>query len=252
MDQFFAELRKIPPVTRFLCASSLGVTIPVLMQLVSPYKVLFVRELVTKKFQIWRLYTSFFLGSGGIGYIFELVMLYRTADQLESGPYARRSGDFAWQLLLANASIILACIPLGAYIFTRPLLLALTYLSSALAPPGMQTSLMGLVTLPVKYLPYIMIALDFLMGGPAAAAQAVAGAVVGHFWWWAIWGTDGRRGALESLGRAPSWMRLLVADGVDTPAARGGGVHVVPPRQPAALTGSTTGHHWGSGQRLGN
>jgi len=36
-----AEIRKIPPVTRFLCGSSLAITIPVLMKMISPYKVLF-------------------------------------------------------------------------------------------------------------------------------------------------------------------------------------------------------------------
>lgn len=49
-----AELRKIPPVTRFLCASSLAVTIPVLMNIASPYKILFVRDLVLKKFEVCR------------------------------------------------------------------------------------------------------------------------------------------------------------------------------------------------------
>ncbi|KAF8632163.1 hypothetical protein AX17_004904 [Amanita inopinata Kibby_2008] len=254
---FVAEIKKIPPVTRFLCASSLGVTVPVLLQIVSPYKILFVRELVTQRFEIWRLCTSFFLGSGGINYIFEFVMLYRTANQLESGPYARKSADFAWQLLFVGASIIAACLPLRAYIFARPLLVALTYLSSVLAPPGTQTSLMGLLTLPVKYLPYIMIAMDLLMAGPAAAAQGIAGAVVGHFWWWSVWGTGapGQRPLLESFGRAPGWLRSLI--GGDGPAAAGGGpvggVHVIPPRRPAAAdSGSTSGYNWGTGQRLGS
>lgn len=82
MDGLVAEIRKIPPVTRILCASSLGITIPVLLNILPPHKVLFVRALVLKKFearipllyhptlqsrpiaeQIWRLFTSFFLGS---------------------------------------------------------------------------------------------------------------------------------------------------------------------------------------------
>lgn len=49
---FFDELRKIPPVTRFLCASSVAVTVPVMLQLLSPYRVLFVRELVTQKWEV--------------------------------------------------------------------------------------------------------------------------------------------------------------------------------------------------------
>lgn len=49
---FWDELRKIPPVTRFLCGSSLAVSIPVMLQLLSPYKVIFVRELVTQRFEV--------------------------------------------------------------------------------------------------------------------------------------------------------------------------------------------------------
>jgi len=245
-----AELKKIPPVTRFLCFSSLGITIPVLMNLVHPFKVVFLRELITQKLEIWRLYTSFFLGGSGLNYVFELVMLYRNADQLESGPYSRRSADFAWQLILAGVAIIATCLPLGAYAFSRPLLVALTYLSSALAPSGSQTSIMGLVTLPVKYLPYIMIVMDLLMAGPAAAALAIAGAIVGHFWWWTMWSAErGRRPLLEPYSHAPAWMRWIVGDGTG-PAGVRGGVQVIPPRNPAG--GSTFGYNWGSGgRRLG-
>ena len=49
---FMDEIRKIPPVTRFLCGSTLAVTLPVMLQLASPYKLLFVRELVTKRFEV--------------------------------------------------------------------------------------------------------------------------------------------------------------------------------------------------------
>lgn len=49
---FWDEIRKIPPVTRFLCGSSLAVSIPVMMQLMSPYKLVFVPVLVTQKFEV--------------------------------------------------------------------------------------------------------------------------------------------------------------------------------------------------------
>ncbi|KAH9887200.1 hypothetical protein C8Q73DRAFT_656932 [Cubamyces lactineus] len=72
---FMDEIRKIPPVTRFLCAASLAVTVPVLLQLVHPYKIVFVKEFVTQKFEIWRIFTSFFMGSSGINFIFDFAML---------------------------------------------------------------------------------------------------------------------------------------------------------------------------------
>ena len=47
-----AEIKKIPPVTRFLCGSSLAVTGATIASIVSPYSVLFAKELVFKKFEV--------------------------------------------------------------------------------------------------------------------------------------------------------------------------------------------------------
>ncbi|KAG7096005.1 hypothetical protein E1B28_006687 [Marasmius oreades] len=266
MDGLITELRKIPPVTRFLCGSVLGITGPVLMGMVSPYKVLYASRLVFGKLELWRLYTSFFLGSGGINFIFEIAMLYRTVNGLETGPYIRKSGDLAWQLFFSSVAIIATSYPVSSFFFFRPLLLCLTYISSSLAPPGSQTSIFGLLTLPIKYMPYVMLAFDLLMGGPQAAAQSLPGAVVGHLWWWAIWGGDltGRGAPYAHLGRAPRWLANWLGDtSGGGPGAAGagnaGGVHVVPPRTRlnaggggAPSAGSRGGHSWGSGQRLGN
>ena len=46
------EIKKIPPVTRFLCGSSLAVTGATIASIVSPYSVIFARELVFKKFEV--------------------------------------------------------------------------------------------------------------------------------------------------------------------------------------------------------
>ena len=46
------EIRKIPPVTRFLCGSSLAVTLPVMLQIASPYKLIFVKGLVTQRLEV--------------------------------------------------------------------------------------------------------------------------------------------------------------------------------------------------------
>jgi len=261
MDQFVAEIKKIPPVTRFICGSSLGVTLSVLMGVVAPYSVLFVKEYVFKKFQIWRLYTAFFLGGGGINYIFEFVMLYRAVSDLETNSYPLRSSDLAWQLFWACGGIVVATWPLSCFVFTRPLLLCLVYLYSSLAPPGSMTSIMGLVTIPVKFYPYVMIAFDLLMGGPQAAAHSVAGAVVGHAWWWSVWGGEtGSQGLLSNHARAPQWIRDSFGETgrAGPPPAAGGaaaglaraGVHVTAPTQ-APAAGNPSGHTWGSGRRLG-
>ena len=52
MSELLAEIRKIPPVTRFVCASIVAVTLPVMTKLISPYKMIFVKEFVTKKWEV--------------------------------------------------------------------------------------------------------------------------------------------------------------------------------------------------------
>jgi len=249
---FWDEIRKIPPVTRFLCASSLAVSIPVMLQLLSPYKVIFMRAAVTQRFELWRIWSSFFYGSTGLNYLFELIMIYRSSNALELDQYPRKSPDYAWHLTLAAGAILALNIPLGSYVHSRALTLCLLYLSSALAPAGSQTSLMGIITIPMQYLPYAMIGIDLIMGGPEAAAVSVTGAVVGHIWWWAMFGEDGRGlPGLREFGRAPSWVRALVSEGAG-PNMAGTGVHAVPPRQERGPPSRTTGYSWGSGgQRLG-
>jgi len=260
MDQLIAEIKKIPPVTRFVCGSSLAVTLSVLMGAVAPYSVLFVKDYVFKKYQVWRLYTAFFLGGGGFNYIFEFIMLYRAMNDLETRSYSGRSADLAWQVMWACAGIVAATWPLNCFVFTKPFLTCLIYIYSSLAPPGAMTSIMGLITLPIKYYPYVMIGLDLLMAGPQVAAQSVAGAVVGHAWWWSVWGGElGSQGVLSSYARAPQWMRNLLGEtGTRPPPAAGGtaaglaqsGIHVSTSRQATQST-TSTGHTWGSGRRLG-
>ncbi|KAK7038906.1 hypothetical protein VNI00_010540 [Paramarasmius palmivorus] len=180
-------------------------------------------------------------------------MLYRSADQLESGPYARKSGDLAWQLFLSAGAIIAASYPVNTMVFLRPFMLCIIYLSSALAPPGSQTSFFGMITFPVKYYPYVMLGLDLLTGGPGAAAQSLPGAVVGHLWWWGVWQTR----ALEELGKAPKWLAAWFGDrsgslGEGSSGSTGTGVHVVPPRSRAQPAAGGSGSFRGAGHRLGS
>lgn len=95
------------------------------------------------------------------------------------------------------------------------------------------------------------------MGGPAAAAQSVTGAVVGHLWFMVIYGDDGRGiPAIRAYAQAPSFIRALVGTGPRLAQMGSSGVHVQPPRQPAGdstTRGRSTGYNWGAaGNRLGS
>lgn len=137
-------------------------------------------------------------------------------------------------------------IPLGTFIHTRALMVAITYVSGQLSPPGTQTSLWGLLSFPVRYFAYALVAIDFVMGGKQAALSALTGIIVGHVWWWGVWESR----ALQEWGTAPGWMKALIeAPPPPGPAPGAPGGSSSRPTRPGART---TGYNWGSGHRLGN
>ncbi|KAK1231367.1 hypothetical protein PQX77_005509 [Marasmius sp. AFHP31] len=196
------------------------------------------------------------MGSFGLMFIFQVAMLYRTMDGLET-------------------AIIATSYPVNSRLFLSPFLLCTTYLSSSLAPPGTLTNFFGIVTVSVIYLPYLMLGFNLLNGGSRAVAQSLPGALVGHLWWWSVWGDQvGRSGPYAHYGRAPRWLGKWLRDTKgpeEQPAAAnmGGGIHVVAPRTAIYLNagsgasgslpgssggsggGGGAGYKWGSGQRLG-
>ncbi|CAE6458950.1 unnamed protein product [Rhizoctonia solani] len=110
MDDIRAELRKIPPVTRFMVLSSAAVSLPVMMHILSGYKVVYTPGLVFGKAQIWRIWTSWFLGlvnaASGVPFIFDMLMLYRASNELEEALFGGHSADYAWHLLVSGAAIM--------------------------------------------------------------------------------------------------------------------------------------------------
>ncbi|KAH6887864.1 Der1-like family-domain-containing protein [Coprinopsis sp. MPI-PUGE-AT-0042] len=267
MDQFLTELKKVPPVTRFMTLSLLGVTVPVIMNIVPYHRLMYATPLVFKQFQLWRLYTSFFLGSPGVHLIFQLAALYHNSKNLETGAFASRSSDYAWQVTLAAGAILLTTRPINSSTFRHAVIACLTYVGSKLAPAGAKISLNGLVAIPMVYWPYAMVVMDLLTLGRHAAAEAVAGLIVGQCWWWTMMGGGelGNPGRFSRYGQAPSWLFRWFSErkrgGSDAEvrpdssgaahALRASGVEVAVPRR-VRDSASSTGHSWGQGRTLGS
>jgi len=272
------ELKKIPPVTRFLCGVTLVETGTTMLEIVSVYRVLYAKELVFGHQEYWRIFTSFFYGGKGFGFLFDLMMLYRNSNSLEGTHYSRRSHNYGWQVLLCSIAIFLVNIPFSAYFHHRQLLICLTYLTCAIEPEAV-VSLFGLISMKQKYFPYALVAMPLLEGaGLMAAAQAFTGIFVGHIWFAlehaperrqgrrAGRGTGGLIGTLyniwDRISTAPGWFKLyIVGTGEVTEhppegdrrafgnaqAPRGRTLGDQGPRP----TANASGYNWGQGSRLG-
>jgi len=254
-------------IVRFLVLSTLGITVPtIILEVVNPYHFLFTYQLAISRFQIWRVVTSFFLvPSPGqkLQIIFDVAMLYRSSNQLEQHKYPRRSADYAWHILIAAASCLALNIPLRSTVHFRPLLYALTTVSSLIDPEA-RTSFYGLITFAQKWYPLMLLGLDTLNYGTSGAAVAATGLITGYAWWMLEWKeTPGSPppGSGRIMGRAPNWLQQLIGDQTrDEVPAPAGGVHVQAPlgrslndggreTRPATTSG---GYNWGRGQRLGS
>lgn len=121
-----------------------------------------------------------------------------------------------------------------------------------LAPPGATSSIMGLITIPVMYYPFMLVFMDLLIDGHSIAVTGMVGLIVGHLWYWAIFGGTGGRGPLYTSGTAPRWLKRMFGRSL---AGRQplSGVHVTPARERTTTTPGrpTTGYQWGEGRRLG-
>ncbi len=116
------EIRKIPPVTRYLVGGTLAITLPILLKLVSIYPIVrqpvspslaaspiygiirllislvavqvFIPRAITKDWEIWRLVTGFGFGGSGIGLLFDTFLLYRNSVDLEERHFQGRTASY--------------------------------------------------------------------------------------------------------------------------------------------------------------
>lgn len=224
------EIRKIPPVTRFLVGATAGVTVPCILAITTPYPFALIWPLVIRKFHLHRLVTSFFFGGGGIQLLFDIIMLYRNSSDLELNHFGRRTADYTWSLIVMATVILAANYPLQTPIFFRPLLMALSYVWTR-ANPTNSVSFFGIVTVPSKWLPYVYLAFDLLQGGPPAAIMSSTGLLAGYVYWmldriWPAQRGGGGRGGGRGGGQGGSYiptprlLQTLLPDSVD-PALAG-------------------------------
>ncbi|KAG8712058.1 hypothetical protein FRC09_020272 [Ceratobasidium sp. 395] len=181
MDEARAELLKIPPVTRSILVTSVVISLPVMMHLITGTWFVYAPVYVFGRLQVWRFVTSWLLGPPGIPYIFDLIMLHRASTELEEAVFGGHSADYAWHMIVSGVAIMLLNVPLQTLVFWRPLIMFVVY-RAAKANPNGQVSLFGLVTIKNIYFPFVLLIFDLISGGPPALVQSLTGVLVSHAW----------------------------------------------------------------------
>ncbi|WVQ98287.1 hypothetical protein IAU59_005410 [Kwoniella sp. CBS 9459] len=255
MADISLALKAIPPVTRTLLLGTGLITVPCLLRLISPASVAIIWPMVTKRYEIWRIVTSFFYGGAGFPLLYDVFLIYRNSSSMERDLYLNDTAEYAWLHIMLAAFILLFNTLIGLPFLFRPLLHAQTYVWCR-ANPTVKVSIFGLLTIPTSLYPPALIVLDLLTGGPTKALGGITGVLAGHLWWFIstylpLYAPTHLRRP-NPLG-TPLRFRSLFAPSATTNSS---GVRAYRPEGSSSATSNTEAaaavrHRWGGGQRLG-
>ncbi|TIA91092.1 hypothetical protein E3P99_01240 [Wallemia hederae] len=241
MNQIWDEINKIPPTTRFIILSTLSIT---LISLPFPSLVGMHTALVLP--QIWRAFTCFFILSKSLNGLFDLVILFRTSTDLEGSGGGRAGAAFAWGRIVDAMLILVLNYPINAYSLFRPFFLSLVYTQS-LSSPHSHVNLFGLASIPNNIYPYVILAIDMLLGGPVMVIVGLTGIIAAHFRHLMSISPSPVPAPLRSIiSTPPSWFeRWWIA--TDAKERRTGYGTAYNPTQQRT---QAQAHSWGTGRRL--
>ncbi|KAF1760376.1 hypothetical protein GCK72_008625 [Caenorhabditis remanei] len=167
MNGVVAALEEMPPVTRFYTGACVLLTTAVHLEFVTPFHLYFNWELIVRKYQFWRLITSFcFFGSFGFSFLFNMIFTYRYCMMLEEGSFRGRRADFVYMFLFGGVLMILSGIFVQVLFLGQAFTIMLVYIWSR-RNPNIQMNFFGVLTFTAPYLPWVLLLFSLLLGNNA-------------------------------------------------------------------------------------
>ncbi|KAG0029743.1 Derlin 1 [Podila clonocystis] len=240
-NDLVAAFKSIPIVTRTLLTATILISLGIAVNAISYYSVMLNFKAVVYRFHIHRLFTPFFVTGVNFSMLFDLYFLFTYGSQLEQSTFAGRSADFAWFVIFTCLSSAVAASYIGLPYLFQSLLIAVIYLWSKSNSDRIVSFMFG-IQFKARYLPWVLMAYNYVVGGAMIPWPMIIGAASAHLYYF----LDSQYPAMGGprLIPTPSLLyRILPAQEVAGAAAnfRSGGT-------PAADAG---GHRWGTGNRLG-
>ncbi|KAG7008050.1 25S rRNA (uridine-N(3))-methyltransferase [Physcia stellaris] len=132
--------------------------------------------------EIWRFFSAFWLTGPKLDILLDTYFMWTYSNGLETGSarFSQPGDFFIYVLFLELVILILAGGILGGYIFTGALILAFAYTYSQ-DNKGKKVSFF-VITFNVIWLPWAMLLMTFIMGGPYAALHQAAGIPAAHLY----------------------------------------------------------------------
>jgi len=259
-------LESLPVITRAWFLGSVVSTCLLSFGMVSATRLVWQWELVSRKFEVWRLVTPFLVwGSFSFPFLINMYVLVQYSRNYEAGPYDTGGGgstaDYAWMLAMGMAILLALSTFLGVVAPSQGLTYMVMYAWSR-RNPTTPVSLYGF-QLQAVYLPWALLLFNMVIGNDLTAP--LMGVFAGHVYYFAVDAAPAQYGLSADLVSTPQFLIDLFHGGGGGPATRVGGgfTATAPPgrnnnehnnrnglfqRRPNTGGG---GHHWGAGRPLG-
>lgn len=173
--------KQIPVITRSYVTLSFLATVGCSLEVISPLKMYFNAGLIYKKFEIWRLFTSFlFFGTLGIDFLFHMFFLTRYSKLLEETSFRGRTADFFFMLLFGGTLLII----IAPFFNIKFLGIALTFMMVYVwsrRNPSIRMNFLGLFNFTAPYLPWVLLGFSLVIG--SQPLLDFLGIVVGHIYY---------------------------------------------------------------------
>lgn len=173
--QIIHEIKKIPPITRTISISI------IIINLVSLFNISLLGFNNRYILQLWRLYTSFFILSRTFNSLIDFILLFRTSNDLESKESVRDVNvNYLWKLLLNGSIILLLNYPLNTFSLFKSFYISIIYLQSLESSSFTNVSLFGLISMPIKVYPFVLLAIELLLNGHISFLISLTGLLATH------------------------------------------------------------------------
>lgn len=228
----------LPPITKYYATACFIVSAASSFELLDPRLLALDWRLIFKHFEIWRLFTHFFMiGGFSLKFVMRMVWILTYGVALESQTYQFDPAEYAFMYLFCGGCMLpLSFIALFARkAYGVSVIFVLIYVWSRNFP-DQQVSLYGLFKIMSFYVPFAFVAIELMLG--ADIIPSIVGIACGHIWFFLTVLHPQASGTY--VLKTPMWLKRWMA-------SRGVGR----PPEPTAAASPGFNAFRGSGRRLG-
>ncbi|ORZ00081.1 Der1-like family-domain-containing protein [Absidia repens] len=252
-NEFIRWYNSMPTVTKAIMTASTLLTVSSTLRLIKMDRLALIWPLVLKKYEFWRLLSTFYTSHLNLSFIFNLYFMYMYSTRLETEVFQGQTADYVYFLLLTNGTqLVLDKVFENVFFLSGALVPSLMYLWSRHFPNQIVSFMFGL-RFKAIFLPWVVAGYEYVANNGRVPYSTLYGIGSAHLYYYfkSIYPTRGGRRYLDT----PRFFQRLFRSSTGPRRSPGAG-QVWPNQQQQRQqenqerTNFMGGHSWGRGHRL--